>query len=277
MTGRAWDGLEPIAGVDALVTGSSRGLGFAIAQAYAAEGARVWMVADCADELEAAVAEIRTEGGQVEARVVDLGDDAARAALAEELLDAAPELRVLANNAAILERQSVAELETTHWQRLLAVNLTAPVLLTRDLLPALTERGGSVINVSSRAGVLGFENQAAYCASKFGIEAFTRCLALELAGSLVSANTVTPGLHIKPTSITRAEASSSDSAVRAEWADPLRLAPAFCLLAGLRGQVSGLRFDALTLTRAIRDLGVEETLASIETVAERIPPAPEAD
>ena len=82
------------------------------------------------------------------------------------------------------------------------------------------------MNVSSRAGVSAFEGQTAYCASKFGIEAFTRCLAQELAGSAVSANTVTPGLRIKPTSITRADAEATDEETRSGWSDPIELGPA---------------------------------------------------
>ena len=191
--------LESLEGVDALVTGASRGLGFGIARAFAAAGTRVWLVAELEDELHAAAEQISEQGGQVEARVVDLADREQRMALADEL-SAAP-LRVLVNNAAILERQAVADLEAEHWDRTLAVNLTAPVLLTRDLMPVLKRDGGSIINISSRAGVLGFSDQAAYCASKFGMEAFTRCLALELDGTRVSVNTVTPGLPIKPTSL----------------------------------------------------------------------------
>ena len=99
--------------------------------------------------------------------------------------------------------------------------------------------------------VRGFGAQAAYCASKFGLEAFTRCLALELRGLRVSVNTVTPGLHIKPTSLTRSEVTETDAAERSAWNDPTELAPAFRFLAGLRGTVSGFRFDAHKLTRSL--------------------------
>lgn len=261
--------LESLEGVDALVTGASRGLGFGIARAFAAAGTRVWLVAELEDELHAAAEQISEQGGQVEARVVDLADREQRMALADEL-SAAP-LRVLVNNAAILERQAVADLEAEHWDRTLAVNLTAPVLLTRDLMPVLKRDGGSIINISSRAGVLGFSDEAAYCASKFGMEAFTRCLALELDGTRVSVNTVTPGLPIKPTSLTNSEAEDSGPADRNAWNDPIELAPAFRFLAGLRGEVRGFRFDALTLSRALEEIGVERALERIHTLAEHVP------
>jgi gluconate 5-dehydrogenase len=264
--------LTTLKDVDALVTGSSRGLGFGIARAFANEGARVWMIAEMESELEEAADEIRAAGGSVEARRVDLAQDADRAALAEELSAEAPDLRVVVNNAGVLERRTVSEIDGAHWDRTFTVNLKAPVFLTRDLLPLLMPEGGSVINVSSRAGALAFKTQTAYCASKFGIEAFTRCLALELAGTRVSVNTVTPGLRIKPTSITRLAAASAGESTRAEWADPIELAPAFCFLAGLRGQVSGFRFDARTLTRALESTDVAETLDRIGNVAEHVPP-----
>ena len=188
--------LESLADVDALVTGASRGLGFGIARAYAAAGARVWLVAEVEDELRVAADEIGEIGGRVEARVVDLANEKRRSGLASELA-AESGFRVLVNNAAILDRRTISELSKDHWDRTLAVNLTAPVLLTRDLLPTLTRGGGSIINVSSRAGVLGFGRQAAYCASKFGIEAFTRCLALESASQRASTcdSALIGGLH----------------------------------------------------------------------------------
>lgn len=264
--------LEPLTGVDALVTGSSRGLGFGIAGALAREGARVWMVAELKGELDEAASEIRALGGRVESRHVDLAVDESRETFVEELTSQAANLRVLVNNAGVLERRAVSELDSAHWDRTVSVNLKAPVFLTRDLLPLLASEGGSVINVSSRAGALAFESQTAYCASKFGIEAFTRCLAMELSGSRVSVNSVTPGLRIKPTSITRLAAASTPDSTRAEWADPLELGPAFVFLAGLRGQVSGFRFDALTLTRALETAGVAQTLSDIADVAEYVPP-----
>jgi NAD(P)-dependent dehydrogenase (short-subunit alcohol dehydrogenase family) len=262
--------LESLEGVVALVTGGSRGLGFGIARAYAAAGASVWLVAEVEDELGGAADEIREEGGRVEPRVVDLADRRALRAFADEL-SREPALRVLVNNAAILERQALAELAEERWDETLAVNLTAPVLLTRELLPALTGSGGSIINVSSRAGIRAFGGQAAYCASKFGLEAFTRCLARELVGIPVSVNTVTPGLRIKPTSMTRSEADRLDPGERGEWHDPVALGPAFRFLAGLRGQVSGFRFDALTLSGSLDEFGAERTLERIHEVAEYVP------
>ena len=265
--------IEPhgVGGMDAVVTGAGRGLGSGIAKALAAAGAHVWMVSELADELEHTATEIRDAGGWVKTLVADLSIPEELHSLTHALRKQAPRLRVLVNNAGVLERQPVSSIHRDHWNRVMSVNLTAPVFLARDLLPVLLEQGGSVVNVSSRAGVRAFEDQTAYCASKFGIEAFTRCLARELEGFSVSVNTVTPGLPIKPTSITRADVEKTDEQTKRSWSDPIHLGPAFVFLAGLRGTPSGFRFDALTLTNFLEQHGMEETVDRITEVAQYVP------
>lgn len=265
--------LLTVAGVDVLVTGSGRGLGRGIAQAMAAAGARVWLVSEVREELDWTASDIRAAGGDARILVADLGREDERSGLVRTLRREARRLRVIVNNAGVLEREPVASLGAAHWRRIMSVNLEAPVFLTRDLLPVLANEGGSVINVSSRAGTGAFARQAAYCASKFGMEAFTRCLALELAGSPISANTVTPGLPIKPTSLTQRDAERADAATRAGWRDPVRLGPAFLFLAGLRGQISGCRFDAWTLTQALEQWGTRGVMDRIHEIAEYTPEA----
>ena len=265
--------LAGVEGLDVLVTGSGRGLGRGIARAMAAAGARVWLVAEVPEELEWTASDIRAAGGEARVFAADLGREDERKGLVRTLREQARRLRVIVNNAGVLEREPVASLDAGHWRRVMRVNLEAPVFLTRDLLPLLLDEGGSVINVSSRAGSGAFARQAAYCASKFGVEAFTRCLALELAGSPISANTVTPGLSIKPTSLTQRDAERADEAARARWNDPVKLGPAFLFLAGLRGQVGGCRFDAWTLTRALERWGARGVMSRIHEIAEYTPEA----
>ncbi len=260
--------VESLKGVDALVTGAGRGLGTGVAAALAAAGARVWLVAEVPEELDWTAARIRDAGGRAEICVADLSRENERDHLARRVTREADNLRVIVNNAGVLERQPLEAVDRGHWDRTMRVNLEAPVFLTRDVLPVLRRRGGSVINVSSRAGIEGFATQTAYCASKFGIEAFTRCLALELMGSSVSVNAVTPGIHLKPTSLTRRQADRADAATRASWEDPVKLGPAFVFLAGLRGEVSGCRFDAHVLTQALEDWGEEGVVRRAAEVAE---------
>lgn len=259
---------ESLKGIDALVTGAGRGLGSGVAAALGATGARVWLAAEVAEELDWTARRIRDAGGRAEVCVSDLSREDERDHLARRVTREAQNLRVIVNNAGVLERKPLDTLDRAHWDRIMRVNLEAPVFLTRDLLPVLRRRGGSIVNVSSRAGVEGFPAQIAYCASKFGIEAFTRCLALELAGSSVSVNAVTPGIHLKPTSLTRRDAEAADANTRARWEDPATLGPAFVFLAGLCGEVSGRRFDARVLTQALEEWGPEGVLRRAAEVAD---------
>ncbi len=259
--------------VDAVVTGAGRGLGRGISEVLAAAGARVWMVADVAAELDWAAARIRDSGGRAIAHVADVTRERDRERLVSRLVNEAPALQVIVNNAAILERVPVQSLDKGHWDRTLQTNLEAPVFLVRDLLPHLTAEGGSspggsVVNVSSRAGTEAFPLETAYCASKFGIEAFTRCLAQELASLPVSVNSVTPGIRLKPTGVTREAAAAMDPRAKERWADPALIGPAFVFLARLRGEVSGRRFDARVLTQALEEWGPQGVLARVDEVTE---------
>ena len=264
------DRVDGVKGTDILVTGSGRGLGKGIASALAGAGARVWLTAEVESELEWTAQGIRDSGGEAEVCVADLSRADGRDRVVRWVGAGAVDLRAIVNNAGVLERRPVESLDQEHWDHTMRVNLEAPVFLTRDLLPALQRRGGSIVNISSRAGVQGFARQTAYCASKFGIEAFTRCLALELAGSPVSVNAVTPGVYLKPTSLTRREAEAADEATQARWEDPVTLGPAFVFLAGLRGEVSGCRFDAHVLTKALGRWGREGAVGRAGEVAEYV-------
>lgn len=253
---------------DGVVTGAGRGLGRGIARALARAGMRVWICADDGAELERTAALIAEEGGDAHTRVVDLADPEQCAAFADLVGERAPRLRTVVNNAAVLERVAVERMSLDRWNHTLAVNLTAPFLLARDLVPRLDPSGGSVINVSSMAGVRPTALESAYCASKFAIEALTRCLALELRDRPVSANTITPGIRIKPTSLTEEQISQVAPEERRQWNDPERVAPGFLWLAGLRGEVSGCRFDARKLTEALERHGPDETLNGIHELDE---------
>ncbi len=247
------------------MTGAGRGLGRAIAVALAREGARVIACDRTEDELSTTEGLARSAGGEIEVHRFDLADPDACETFAETLARR-DLIEVLINNAAVLRREATPDLTRASWAQTLAVNLTAPFLLIRSFLPGLLANGGSIVNVSSRAGAFGFAREAAYCASKFGLEGLTRALSVELQGTGVSANTVTPGLGIKPTSLTDAEAALSAS--REEWHDPLEIAPAFVFVAALRGEVSGCRFDAFRLTEALARQGGSLTAGELQELAE---------
>lgn len=252
-------------GRTALVTGAGRGLGRVISVALAREGVKVWNCARTKSELDKTAAQIQEIKGDVESRTVNLEDERAVLELVAEVKEKSHAIDILVNNAGVLQLTPFSELSTNEWSQTLAVNLTAPYLLIRAALPEMKERGGSIINVSSRAGVLGFKDEVAYCSSKFGLEGLTRALAMELEEYPVSINTVTPGLRIKPTSLSEEEFEKLPPEKKAEWNDPEALTPAFTYLAGLRGEVNGLRFDAQKLSEAI---GNQETTLTPEQTRE---------
>jgi NAD(P)-dependent dehydrogenase (short-subunit alcohol dehydrogenase family) len=254
--------------LDVVITGAGRGLGRGVAVALAGAGWRVWVSSEIPEELERTAEQVRDMGGSAHTVVTDLSSEAGCEELVRAVQQGAPRLRAVVNNAAVLNRNRVEELSLEEWSHTQAVNLTAPFLISRDLLPLMTE-GGSIINVSSRAGISTFVGEAAYCVSKFGIEALTGCLALETADRPISVNTITPGRAIKPTSITDRDASAVPKEERESWTDPVTLGPAFVFLANLRGEVTGRRFNAATLADALERDGREMTLSRINDLYER--------
>lgn len=181
-----------LAGRSAVITGASRGIGLATAQALASAGARVVLVARTDADLQRACAEIGEEASCIPC---DMSDAIAVQALAGELerrLGGAPD--VMVNNAGQFELAAVEETSTSDFARMLDVNLLAPFILLRTLLPAMHARGsGHVVNIGSIADRHTFPGNGAYAASKFGLRALHEVLRAELAGSGVRATLVSPG------------------------------------------------------------------------------------
>jgi NAD(P)-dependent dehydrogenase (short-subunit alcohol dehydrogenase family) len=135
---------------------------------------------------------------------------------------------VLVNNAGIIFFKPIEATSVEDWDRLLAVNLRGPFLCTRAVAPGMKRRrSGAIINVSSNAGVRGGVDESAYCASKFGIEGFSRALALEFAPYNVSVNSITPGHPVH----TAMSETTYGPEQRKIWKDPAEIAPAFVHLA----------------------------------------------
>jgi NAD(P)-dependent dehydrogenase (short-subunit alcohol dehydrogenase family) len=190
MTGR-------LAGRRALVTGSTRGIGRTLATALAAEGATV-VVSGRDDALGAeVVAEIERTGGRAAFVAADLagGAPAAQLLAREAAAAAAGPIDVLVNNAGTLVRaQSLLETSEEQIDRVLALNVKAPFLLTSALAPAMIEAGrGAVVNVGSTSGVVGMAQAALYSASKAALHSLTESFATELGPRGVRVNTVAPG------------------------------------------------------------------------------------
>ena len=182
----------------ALVTGSTSGIGKAIATAFAAEGARVVVTGRDPERGAAAVAAITGAGGEAAFYAADLSDEAACAQLVSATVEQFGKLTVLVNNAVgstVDETDGpVAQLTTPTWEASLRVNLTAPMWLARSAIPHMIEAGyGSILNISSRAAERASRGLAAYIASKGGLNALTRSIAVDYAESNVRCNTISPG------------------------------------------------------------------------------------
>lgn len=178
----------------ALVTGGSRGIGKAVAAAYAREGADVVMTARNLTRLEAAAAEIRKAGGRVLPLQADVADRKQVQDLAREIKARFGQVHVLVNNASLLgPRVPILEYPEDEWEAVIAANLHGPFFVIKACLPLMATGGGSIINVSSGVGRIGKARWGAYAASKFGLEGLTQLLAAELEPLHIRVNAVNPG------------------------------------------------------------------------------------
>ncbi|MCY1075194.1 SDR family NAD(P)-dependent oxidoreductase [Archangium lansingense] len=196
----------------AVVTGASRGIGRALVQAYVKEGYEVWALARAADALEQLA---RESGGAVHPLAVDVADEAAVLAACKKILEAGTP-RVMVNNAGIAVSAPLNKTTTQDFQRVMAVNVTAPFLFSRELIPAMAAAGGGrVINIGSITAWKGAKYTSAYCASKHALLGLTRGLAVEWARKNVTVNIVNPG-WTETDMLTNAKAAISKSTGRTE-------------------------------------------------------------
>ncbi len=259
----------PLAGRRVVVTGAARGLGASAALALSRAGAHCLLVDRSAVEL-AKTAGAMSGGAQV--LVSDLADRGGQAdAAAHAATFARGDLGALVHCAGVLSRRSLGLTDDQAWDETLAVNLTSAFVFLRELLPALEAGGGgSVVLTSSRAGVSGFADEAAYCASKFGVEGLARAAAAERRGSGVVVNTVTPGARIKPTGMTVAEEREL-TANRRAWGSSEPLGAAFvalALLGGEDGAPTGQRFRCDRVAERARASGARLPLQAWKELAE---------
>jgi NAD(P)-dependent dehydrogenase (short-subunit alcohol dehydrogenase family) len=184
-----------LSGKVALVTGGSRGIGRAVAAAYARQGARVFIYARNRADVDRAVADIRSGGGDIHGYAGDVGDAQKAKTVTRAVRERFGRLDVLVNNASALgPRVPIAEYPLSSWQEVVRVNLTGAFLLIREALQMMIpQKQGSIINVSSGVGRIGRARWGAYAVSKFGIEGLTQVLADELRETGIRVNAVNPG------------------------------------------------------------------------------------
>lgn len=178
----------------ALITGGSRGIGRAIAKAYAREGAKVFVCGRDEENLTAAINEIRQAGGEVDGLAGDVGKEEDVSRIVSAALRHYGTIHVLVNNASILgPRELIVNYPPPAWEEVMRINLTGLFLMTRAVLPPmLAQRAGSIINVTSGVGRRGKARWGAYAVSKAGLEALTQVLADEVTQDGIRVNSVNP-------------------------------------------------------------------------------------
>jgi len=206
-----------LAGKTALVTGASRGIGRAIAERLAAQGATV-VAAARGDHANDCVAALKTRGLKAEALSVDVTDAAALESVPSGIIDRHGRLDIVVSNAGITRDQLLMRMKREDWDAVMATNLTAMFVLAQAAMrPMLKQRGGRIIAVSSVVGQMGNAGQTNYAASKAGLEGFVKALAREVASRTITVNAVAPGMI--ETDMTRAVAEKA----QVDWASQIPL------------------------------------------------------
>lgn len=226
----------------ALITGAGRGIGRAVALAFAREGCRVALAARTGTELEAVAAEISALNGQALVVPCDVADPTEIQNTVDRTLDALGNVDILVNNAGYACFKPVWELSLEEWRRSLDVNVTSAFLFCRALLPHMMERrSGRIINMSSVTGLKALPEQGAYCAAKHALNGWTKSLALELRPYNIAVHAVCPGGVD-----TRFSREAMPHRDKSEWMQPEDIANTVLHLATLSPRVA---MDIVSLRR----------------------------
>jgi NAD(P)-dependent dehydrogenase (short-subunit alcohol dehydrogenase family) len=187
MTGR-------VSGKTIIVTGGGAGLGRAISQLLAGEGAAVGVIDVDAERAEDAARSLTAIGARSIGLEADVSDWRAISNTARRVREALGEIDGLVNNAGVAELGSVHDADEHSWRRIMDVNVCGVVLASKAVLPGMLERRrGVILNVASIAGLVGIHNMAAYCASKGAVLSLTRQMAVDYAPFGIRVNAISPG------------------------------------------------------------------------------------
>lgn len=179
-----------LSGKRALVTGAGRGIGLGAAAALAQAGAHVVLAARSLDEVEAAAAALREDGGSAEGLRLDVTDLPAMQAT----LDGIEPFDILVNNAGTNRPSAFLDVKIEDFDAVLAINVRAAYFVAQAVARGMVKagRGGSIIHISSQMGHVGSARRSIYCASKWAMEGFSKAMAIELAPHRVRVNTLAP-------------------------------------------------------------------------------------
>jgi NAD(P)-dependent dehydrogenase (short-subunit alcohol dehydrogenase family) len=238
----ASSGEKDLLGKVALITGGSRGIGRAIASAFAQAGARVFICGRNRAALDQTLAEIRSSGGEIDGRAGDIGNADEAALIVGAALERFGSIDVLVNNASVLgARVPIAEYPVEAWEEVIRVNLNGLFYVTHEVLPVmLAQRSGSIINITSGVGRTGKARWGAYAVSKAGLEGFTQVLAEEVKGVGIRVNAVNPA-----GTRTQMRAAAYPGEDPMTLPTPAEIVPVFLYLASdLSAHITGKSLDA---------------------------------
>lgn len=192
--------MNRLSGKVALITGGNAGIGESVAKLFAEEGAAVVVTGRRQAELDRVAREIMAKGGKALAVAGSVTDETHARAAAERTVASFGKIDVLVNNAGIGDfGKRLHEMDDTAWANVLDVNLTGLFRMTRAVIPQmLKQTGGSIVNISSIASLVGIPLLSAYAASKGALDALTRSIAIDYASDGIRCNVVNPGLIDTP-------------------------------------------------------------------------------
>lgn len=233
----------------AIVTGSGRGIGRAIAIAYAAEGARVVIASRSTDQLDDVTAEIAAEGGEVLAVPTDMRVRTDVEDLVQQTVDRFGRIDILVNNAGINPRGLFLDSTDEEWEQGWQINVMGVVYCCRAALPIMQQQGsGNIINVGSGMGQVGHENLSVYCASKAALHGLTQAIAEEVWQDGIIANVLIPGPVKTELSKPAWEDAGTFRAQSDPWKEPEQVVASALFLAA-QPPASGMTGQILSIMR----------------------------